>query len=348
MEIKNTKRIIEYLFDCKKNFDNIRAVSKLEPKISHATFQADHELTEEIITKVFHKWLCNEEHWSDEDSCKFFKKISILKSTSLFYSSPYFRHCLNTSLMNPLKIGKIEYKKGEILTDEFPTLELKMSRSYHLCVLDNDTESIFYQDPVRGTYSLDILRFLEPERVSKNVNGNVLILGGNLGYLPYIFSLNKNVKSITVVDENPDVCDFLMKNVQLLGFCPIFIKNDNPRTYLEENKDFSYQYVYCDCWNDLKLGAFLYKELIQFEKYYPQTKFDYWLEDLILDQTVFNIFQYFTAKLGGKNSSVNFENIASTLWNALEKYDYIIERPDQIEYFLSRHFAKEILKREHN
>lgn len=83
---------------------------------------------------------------------------------------------------------------------------------------------------------------------------------------------------------------------------------------------------------------------MKYESIHPDSHFDYWLENSILDDTIVNIYQYFSAKLGTEEYQKYFSMIAPDLWSYLETIHDTISRPEQMDYYLTRIYAKQVLK----
>ena len=117
------------------------------------------------------------------------------------------------------------------------------------------------------------------------VSGNVVTFGLGLGCFAYMASLKDEVKSLTIVDKSDEVID-LFKTYILPQFKTkdkIKIVNMDAYEFVKkEMKDTHFDYAFVDIWHDISDGVDMYLEFKKIEHYAPNTKFLYWIEDLIL------------------------------------------------------------------
>ncbi len=118
----------------------------------------------------------------------------------------------------------------------------------------------------------------------KEAKGNVLTYGLGLGYFPYMAHLKEDVESVTIVELDSRVID-LFKNYILPQFphkekikvinadAFEFAKNETSKTH--------YDLIFADTWHDPSDGVEMYQKFKDCEKYSPDSKFMYWIEDTL-------------------------------------------------------------------
>ena len=104
--------------------------------------------------------------------------------------------------------------------------------------------------------------------------GNVLVLGLGMGYVPFMMSLRSDVKSITIVEKDPEIIG-LFNSLILPSFKnkeKIRIIEDNAINYVrKQNK---YDYIFADLWHSPEDGLSLFVQLKRIDK-----NIDCWLEE---------------------------------------------------------------------
>lgn len=113
--------------------------------------------------------------------------------------------------------------------------------------------------------------------------GKVLVFGLGLGYYPYMISLKDNVKDIYIVELDQNIINIFKENI-----LPLFehkekihIINADALSYIK-SIDNSFNTIFIDLWHNPEDGLPLYLYFKQFEKKYPKTKFQYWLEESLI------------------------------------------------------------------
>lgn len=126
-----------------------------------------------------------------------------------------------------------------------------------------------------------------------SAEGNVITFGLGLGYFAYMASLKHQVKSITVVERNYQVVQLFEQYIlsQFQHKEKIKIVTADAFEYAEkvmpqENFDFAF----VDLWHDVSDGLDMYFKMKKLEKYNPKTRFLYWIEDSILSNFRWKIF----------------------------------------------------------
>lgn len=115
--------------------------------------------------------------------------------------------------------------------------------------------------------------------------GQVVTFGLGLGYFPYIASEKNTVERVVIVEKDPAAIR-LFRQYILPQFChadKIEVINDDAFEYLDKtmrNKHFDY--AYADIWHDAGDGVPFYLRFNKYEELFPDTAFDYWIEETML------------------------------------------------------------------
>lgn len=116
----------------------------------------------------------------------------------------------------------------------------------------------------------------------QNAYGNVLVLGLGLGYYAFHISNKDDVDSITIIENDKKVIE-LFNNHILPKFShkeKIKVIYEDAFAHLKEFHD--YDYAFIDIWHNVGDGLPLYLKIKQYEKDYPNTRFDYWIETSLI------------------------------------------------------------------
>lgn len=129
----------------------------------------------------------------------------------------------------------------------------------------------------------DLWMSLNPNEINtmdstiKSAKGNVLVLGLGMGYITFMLSNKKDVKSITVVERNKENIalfkKFLFPNFKNAN--KIRIIEDDAITYVRNN--YKFDYIFADLWFNPEDGLEYYLKLNEIERK-QNIKIDYWLE----------------------------------------------------------------------
>ena len=96
--------------------------------------------------------------------------------------------------------------------------------------------------------------------------GHALVLGLGMGYVPYMLSLKKEVKSITIIEKDQDVIELFNKLIwpKFVNKEKIKIIKDDAIKYVEKNHQ--YDYIFADLWHDPEDGLPLFVSLKRINK----------------------------------------------------------------------------------
>ena len=115
-------------------------------------------------------------------------------------------------------------------------------------------------------------------------SGKVLTYGLGLGYFAYMASEKASVDSVTVVELSEEVIELFKKHIlpKMPNRDKIKIVNSDAVKYAEEvMADEEFDMVFVDTWRDASDGTPMYKTIKEYEKYNPDTKFYYWVENFL-------------------------------------------------------------------
>ena len=107
----------------------------------------------------------------------------------------------------------------------------------------------------------------------KTAKGDVLVLGLGMGYVPFMMALKPEVKSITIVEKDPDIISLfntlIYQNFKNKGKIKI-VEDDGINFVKRQNK---YDYIFADLWHSPEDGLSLFVQLKRINK-----NIDCWLE----------------------------------------------------------------------
>jgi len=116
----------------------------------------------------------------------------------------------------------------------------------------------------------------------KNAHGHVVTFGLGMGYFVFNVIQKEEVKSITVIENDPQIIDFFKQLImpQLKEKAKINIVCADAYSYIKETHKFDYAYV--DLWHNPNDGLPFYLAFKKAESNFPNCAFNYWLETSIL------------------------------------------------------------------
>ena len=114
--------------------------------------------------------------------------------------------------------------------------------------------------------------------------GNVLTYGLGLGYFAYMSHLKDNVTGVTIVEKDEKVISLFKKYI--LPQFPIqekikIICADAFEFAKNETKNTFYDFIFADTWHDPSDGIEMYEKFKAAEKYSPDSKYMYWIEETL-------------------------------------------------------------------
>jgi len=223
----------------------------------------------------------------DEDNIEAFNKLfipdfKILNENDL-KNNPYFKN---------IKINKASIGKYELGFESYLPYQLFCYDEINVLNDDNYLEQYrtgFYKNKVSYpviSYKKNVWMCITPNEINTmqphidKAFGNVVVYGLGLGYFPYMISLKDNVKSITIIEKDPNIIALFKHNIfnQFKFKNKITIIEDDAFNYMK--KDIHYDYAFFDIYRSPNDGLPLYLKAKSFEK--PNTLYGYWLEPSLL------------------------------------------------------------------
>lgn len=118
-------------------------------------------------------------------------------------------------------------------------------------------------------------------------HGKVVTFGLGLGYYAYMVSEKETVDEVTVVELSEGVIKLFRKYIlpQMPNAHKIKIVNADAFEYAKNTMPSEhFDYAFVDTWRDASDGAPMYERMRKLEKYSPNTKFSYWIENFLISR----------------------------------------------------------------
>ena len=118
-------------------------------------------------------------------------------------------------------------------------------------------------------------------------HGKVVTFGLGLGYYAYMVSEKETVDEVTVVELSEGVIKLFRKYIlpQMPNAHKIKIVNADAFEYAKNTMPCEhFDYAFVDTWRDASDGAPMYERMRKLEKYSPNTKFSYWIENFLISR----------------------------------------------------------------
>ena len=199
----------------------------------------------------------------------------------------------NLKKLDPKEYLNNEYAKNIKATGRYKKYALKYITyepyqlfAYDDISLDGDKENshIGYFDNKFSYLALtegnNIWMSLNPNEIEtmkpyiNKAKGNVLVLGLGMGYVPFMMAVSPEVKSITIVEKDPEIIA-LFNSLILPNFKnkeKIKIVEDDAINFVKKNNKFDY--LFADLWHSPEDGLSLFVQLKRVNK-----NIDCWLEE---------------------------------------------------------------------
>lgn len=131
-------------------------------------------------------------------------------------------------------------------------------------------------------------------------HGKVVTFGLGLGYFPFMASLKPETEQIVIVERDPKVIGLFQEYI-----LPQFTQRRKIRLVCMDAFDYldnvmpheRFDYLYADIWHDAGDGVPLYLRFNKYEDRYPETKFDYWIEETMLSYLRWYDFGHLPAEI---------------------------------------------------
>lgn len=183
----------------------------------------------------------------------------------------------------------------------------------------------------------------------ENAFGNVLVVGLGLGYFAYMISNKEEVDSITIIEKDNKIISLFEKEIlsQFKNKNKIKIINDDAFEYMKNMPSFDYAFI--DIWHNVKDGLSLYLMSKYYENFYPNTRFEYWIETSLiamLRRQMLTIFeeQYYE-NFKDKDYQIA-QNNNDKIINRIYKYtkNHVINNVDDFRKLLEDDYLKQMAK----
>lgn len=344
MNIELTNRIIKKMATYKKNVTESASVAQLEKYVDGARIQNGLGLDIWKARELFKHYAVNELGIDSFSFDRCIPKIEIVQAIDLL-QNPYLKNItLPPFDADELKLETAFYQENEFAILNEPIQKEDLTKIFSVGIFDNSAYTYVLKNNNFVWMSICPMEINTMKKHIDSAYGNVLVLGGGLAYYPYIISLKNTVESIQIVESNETIYNYIKEYI--LPQFPnkkVNIVLSKAEEYIDEINLDRYDTVFFDIWEDNLSGAEYIKDFAKYELKYPNVKFQYWLYDSILDTFVVNISEYFNAKLGTDDYQDFFKRVAPDLWDFMESIPDTISRPEQIDYYLTRSFAKKYI-----
>lgn len=341
MNIELTNRLIKKMAGLKQNIADSMSMSILEPYIDGSKIQSGNIVTNKEARELLKTYSVNNHPINPYVFDQCIPNIDTIHAIDLL-QNPYLKNIV----LKPLSIGDLKletafYAKNELAIINEPLQTDDLLRKFPIGIFDDTAFIYVLKNKDFVWMSICPMEINTMYKHIKTAKGKVLVLGGGLAYYPYMISLKEDVSEITIIESDERIFH-IIEDIILPQF-----KNHKTQIilceaeqYIKNNSLSHYDTVFFDIWEDNISGAEYMKKFAKYELKYPEIQFQYWLEDSILDSFIINIAEYFSAKLGTDEYQDFFCRVAPDIWEYMESIGDIIKRPSQLDYYLTRDFAK--------
>lgn len=211
----------------------------------------------------------------------FIEQVKITKCVPSNYFNSYVK------LLDKIKISFEKYKLKKVTYEPYQLFaldDIEIGENYkEISKVGFFDMKFSYSALFEGT---DLWMSLNPNEINtmdstiKKVKGNVLVLGLGMGYITYMLSRKKDVKSIMVIERNKDDISLFKKYLLPLFENKNKIKIINMDAFEYINKNYNFDYIFADLWFNAEDGLECYLKLNEIEKAH-NINIDYWLETSI-------------------------------------------------------------------
>lgn len=281
MQIKHSEELDSFFDRCWKNIQSNSYNSFLGKKITSSN--------ENYIKKKLIKLGSGDLAQNPE--------ISLFISSKEWVNSPYHKNIQLDKINDSHFSYRNEIIKGNELFN-YSCIQKDPNRELNdylmLRALDEDVSSIYLlQDDI--DWMLDApSEAMTNDPIAKKAYGNVLTFGLGIGYFTYMCLLNKNVKSITIIEKSQELVDMFNKFIYPQFPQDIQVNIIVGDAYSYYNKEYleQYDFIYTDIWRSNDDGLECITKLL--EQYHnPNKDIYFWIEDSCVEIIWTLIFVYF-------------------------------------------------------
>lgn len=241
------------------------------------------------LNKEFETWLQAPENFSLNEITKvkiqdYYKNINLpyklIEDVNIFNKLNFITDVnLQSEMDIPVASGELNIYKP----NSYNSL---LRETYYLFAFNQDTKF-----PNNGHYHIDLCLYNGFKESIKDTKGNVLLLGLEYGLYPYMCCENKNIESITIVENNMTSFDFFNENVvHKLDDNKVDVVYQYSKAFLLENDISKYDKVYFKLWKTAKEALLSYRDYIEIGLSCDNAEL--WLEEEILYIMKVLIFKY--------------------------------------------------------
>ena len=250
-----------------------------------------------------------------------------------FSSDPYYRHIQFPDVQDghwELRHDAFKPWQAFIWDDTFPNAELRelpplgyFERSFpYPVILENGQEwMLVTPNEVQTT-----------KPAVRAARGNVITFGLGLGYFPYLASLKEDVRRVTIIEKDPAAIRLFREYILPQFEHPEKIELINADAF--EFIDYgmrkkSWDFAYADIWHDAGDGVPLYLRFNKYEQDFPETEFQYWIEDTMLSYLRWYDFDHMPNEVSNPYTWLNNANTKARA-RALSPGQYLAYREEAL------------------
>lgn len=220
--------------------------------------------------------------WNEDNQSYLYHLVSNTKKLykSVFLQDAYLSGVrVPDVVLNDFRLAHATYAPGELLQYDMPdfTQEILVPK---LAFFDREISFPGIYEGVIPWVSVCPSEINSMQREIAAAHGRTLVLGLGLGYYPYRISQFDKVRSVTIIERQPEIIrlfeDYLLP--QFPEKQKIRVIQADAYEYLETVEPEQYDYCFADIWENQVDGAEAYRKIKPYERRLPYTEFTYWIE----------------------------------------------------------------------
>ncbi len=194
------------------------------------------------------------------------------------------------------RFEETRFYSGELFFDREPAAD-GSRRINTLGILDGELYYPAFYEGDRCWMSITPNETVTMEQPIEEASGDVLTLGLGLGYYAYMAHRKDNVRSVTIVEREPEVIR-IFKETLLPQFDhpdKIHIIEQDALDFLEHLEDGAYDYCFADIWQNPVDGMDDYLRARTLGNRFRKMRCSYWIEESFLgflEQSIANLLQF--------------------------------------------------------
>ena len=308
--------------------ENFFAFEKIASYLNHIPTLLTKEIMDEIsggvaeneelcFTAFLSTALCENDKESSILEREYLKKSVKKLDPKEYYKNPYFKNIkIKEASLGEWNLGYQSYMpyEGFIYDDiislpnhrEIPRLGFFSEKFTFPTVFENGIEWMAIKPNEISTMAPHL----------EKMAGSVAIFGLGMGYFAYMASLKNEVSQITIVERDPNVISLFEKFI-----FPQFENKDKIKIVKSDAFDFvenempkhKFDCAFVDLWHDVSDGVELYIKMKKLEAKSPKTKFSYWIENSIISNIRWHIFDGIVKKYNDGKFYEPYESVQKYL-----------------------------------